>query len=224
MEASFVKTDLGPELEQNGYSPDNFVIMCLDHNRNLLPGWVDPIYTDSAASRWIKGTGVHWYGNDAAPATVYDEIHRKYPEKFIFATEACEAGPENDRAGLGSWAIGQKYAHDILRDLTHWVGGWTDWNLALDMLGGPNWVQNYQSAPIIVNTQANEFYKNPSFYALGHFSKFLPPGSKRVRSDPELNDNEKFQTGAFIRPDGAHVVVAIYSWDENQVVTITDSV
>lgn len=55
-----------------------------------------------------------------------------------------------------------------LQNLNHWMSGWTDWNLCLDMGGGPNWVNNYVDAPILVNATADEFYKQPMYYALGH--------------------------------------------------------
>jgi len=223
MERDFVKMDLGPQLERAGWTPDDFTIMVLDHNRNLLPGHAQTILNDAQASRFVKGTAVHWYGNDGKPATVYDELHNMFPNKFILATEACEFFSEQDKIGLGDFGIGEKYAHDIIRDLTHWVVGWTDWNMVLDMQGGPNWANNGQSAPIHVNPQAGEFYKNPSFYAMGHFSKFLPPGSKRIRTNPEIIDNDRFQTGAFLRPDGGIVVIAINSWDDNELLILNDS-
>ena len=50
--------------------------------------------------------------------------------------------------------------------------GWTDWNLALDMQGGPNWAGNFVDAPIIVNEVEGEFYKQPMYYALGHISRY----------------------------------------------------
>ena len=53
--------------------------------------------------------------------------------------------------------------------MENWVAGWTDWNLALDLEGGPNWVSNFVDSPVIVNASLNEFYKQPSFYAMGHF-------------------------------------------------------
>ncbi|CAG7818143.1 unnamed protein product [Allacma fusca] len=220
VEREFVKVDLSPELERLGYTPETFKVLVLDHNRNLLPGWTDVSFADNQANRWIAGTGVHWYGNDVSSVTAYDNLHGKYPDKMILATEACHSGPENDRIALGSWTIGEMYAHDIIADITHWVVGWTDWNLALDMQGGPNWANNGQSAPIIVNAAANEFYKNPSYYAMGHFSKFLPPQSKRIRTIPEYVANEKFDAGAFSRPDGGVVVIAINSHDDNQVLNI----
>ncbi len=53
--------------------------------------------------------------------------------------------------------------------MNHWVCGWVDWNMGLDMQGGPNWVNNFVDGPILVNVTADEFYKNPMFYVLGHF-------------------------------------------------------
>jgi glucosylceramidase len=61
------------------------------------------------------------------------------------------------------------------------VGGWIDWNLALNPGGGPTYLNNFLGTPIIVNATANEFYKQPIFYALAHLSKFEPPGSKRIQ-------------------------------------------
>lgn len=39
----------------------------------------------------------------------------------------------------------------LSQDTNNWCGGWVDWNLVLDLQGGPNWVANYVDAPIIVN-------------------------------------------------------------------------
>ena len=60
------------------------------------------------------------------------------------------------------WAV-------LLQNLNHFVVGWTDWNLALDLEGGPNWVKNYVDSPIIVDTSEGIFYKQPMFYHMGHF-------------------------------------------------------
>lgn len=47
--------------------------------------------------------------------------------------------------------------------------GWTDWNLALDVGGGPTWVGNTVDSPIIVDVEKDVFYKQPTFYHLAHF-------------------------------------------------------
>lgn len=84
--------------------------------------------------------------------------------------------------------------------------GWIDWNLALDEQGGPNWVQNYVDSPIIVNAEKGEFYKQPTYYALSHFSKYIPRGSVRIGSSSSLLALDVLTT-AFLRPDGAVSVV-----------------
>lgn len=68
-----------------------------------------------------------------------------------------------------------------------------DWNLALDTNGGPSMTYDIDAA-VIINQTGAEFYKQPIFYALGHFSKFVPPGAKRVEvitSESESFTNKK---------------------------------
>lgn len=67
----------------------------------------------------------------------------------------------------------------MLQNYQHWSIGYMAWNLCLNTDGGP-YLQMAQEAPIIVNTTTGEFYKQPFYYALGHFSKFIYPGSVRV--------------------------------------------
>ena len=226
MERDFVKTDLGPLLEKAGWGPDKFSIMILDHNRDLLPHWADVVLSDKDAAKYVKGVGVHWYGNGNAGPDRLDQVHQHHPNHFILATEACEAdwGSPNSHIALGNWHFAETYGHDIIRDLTHWSTGWVDWNMVLDMSGGPNWVghSHTASAPIIVNPQTHEYYKNAMFYALGHFSKFLPPGSQRIGLSPAVVDNTNLQCAVFKRPDGGNVFIVVNSWGDDQAFTLDD--
>merc|ERR1711933_160988 len=74
----------------------------------------------------------------------------------------------------------------MIQDLNHHVSGWTDWNMVLDMRGGPNWAGNRHDAPIIIDSDNLKYYKNPMFYHMGHFSKFL----SRSFSVNEFSENE----------------------------------
>ena len=94
----------------------------------------------------------------------------------------------------------------FIKDLNHWVTGWLDWNLALDEQGGPSWVENFVDSPIIINKTADEFYKQPMYYAMGHFSKYIP--EKSVRIDIKIVGKKLYGT-AFLRPDGMRVVVIL---------------
>lgn len=82
--------------------------------------------------------------------------------------------------------------------MNHWVSGWIDWNMVLDETGGPTYINNNVDSPIIVNKTAQEFYKQPMYYVLGHFSKFIPPGSVRIESSVSTAD---IKVTAFLRPD-----------------------
>ena len=90
------------------------------------------------------------------------------------------------------------------------------------MQGGPNWVKNFVDAPIIVNAKTGEYYKQPMFYALGHFSKFLSAGSVKIGQTSE-HSADKFQTTAFVRPDGGTVVIALNLGDDSVEFTVNDS-
>ena len=92
--------------------------------------------------------------------------------------------------------------------MNHWVTGWTDWNLALDEQGGPNWANNFVDAAIIVNGTADEFYKQPIYYAMGHFAKYIPEGSVAIKVQV-TNPNRLLSATAFIRPAGQRSVVIL---------------
>lgn len=86
------------------------------------------------------------------------------------------------------------------------MGGFLDWNLALDLDGGPNWAKLTADAAILVNHSRDEFFKQPIFYAIGHISKFVPPDS--VRIDLLVKDAPRNLLHiAFLRPDKAVVVI-----------------
>ncbi|CAG0889293.1 unnamed protein product [Cyprideis torosa] len=65
----------------------------------------------------------------------------------------------------------------------------------------PNWAGNLVDAPIIVNPTANEFYKQPMYYAMGHFSKFLPRERDLVGLDPESSRIAFFSSAADVEEE-----------------------
>lgn len=80
--------------------------------------------------------------------------------------------------------------------------------MALNLKGGPVYTDFAVDSTIIVNATADEFYKQPIFYALGHFSKFLTPESIRVKTIYK-NDRDLLII-SFLRPD-KRVVVTVYN-------------
>lgn len=203
----FISTDLGPAFANSSHK--DVKIMMLDDNRLLLPYWAKVILSDLKAARYIHGIAVHWYVDNLVPADIsLGTTHQLYPDYFLFASEACNGYlPWEKGVRLGCWDRGNKYSSQIIEDLNYYVTGWTDWNLALDLEGGPTWVDNYVDSPIIVDISKDLFYKQPMFYHMAHFSKFIPEGSTRVGLDP--SHNNQLETVAFLRPDDAAVVVIL---------------
>ncbi|VDO66438.1 unnamed protein product [Heligmosomoides polygyrus] len=169
MERDFVKNLLGPALKSSPYAKD-LAVMINDDQRYNLPEWADTILNDTEAANYIAGIAIHWYEDLEVPASVLTTTHNRHPDYFMLATEACNGYlPLQGKPILGDWARAETYINDIVADVSNWVAGWMDWNLCLDMQGGPNWVKNFVDSPIIVDASKQEYYKQPMWYALGHF-------------------------------------------------------
>ena len=130
-ERDFLKNHLGPQLHKD--HPD-LNILIYDHNKDHVVEWAQTIYSDATAAQYAWGTAVHWYSGDDFPNL--NTTHFLYPDKPILATEATESRETDPRNPV--WGKGEHYAHDIMGDMNNWVVGFIDWNLILDMLGGPN--------------------------------------------------------------------------------------
>jgi len=197
-ERDFVRDFLGPEMHAAGLGHIKIVIW--DHNRDHLVERASVMYADPDAARYVWGAGFHWYGEPH-----FEQVqltHDAWPDKQLLFTEGCqEGGPHT-----GSWALGERYAHNIINDLNRWTVGWIDWNLVLDETGGPNHVGNLCSAPILVDTAQDALMYQSSFYYLGHFGRFIKPGARRVLCAASRQDLE---CTAFVNPDGQVAVVVL---------------
>ncbi|QTN28179.1 glycoside hydrolase family 30 protein [Rhodoferax sp. AJA081-3] len=197
-ERDFVRDHLGPALQNAGLGHINIVIW--DHNRDLMVERVSVVYSDPQAAQYVWGCGFHWYGEDH-----FDHVqlvHDAWPDKALLFTEGCqEGGPHH-----GSWALGERYGRSMINDLNRWTTGWIDWNLLLNETGGPNHVGNLCSAPILADGATGNLLHQNSFAYIGHFSRFIQPGARRVLCAASIHDLE---TTAFVNPDGSAAVVVM---------------
>ncbi|XP_071867112.1 lysosomal acid glucosylceramidase-like isoform X1 [Bombus fervidus] len=204
--ADWVANYAGPTLSNH----NDTKILVLDDQRIELPWFVNRVFEDKKAKKYIVGTAVHWYTDSIAPPILLDLTHNNAPDKFILMTEACTGTGTSTypKVALGSWSRGQEYILSIIQYMNHWAVGWVDWNIALDATGGPNWIQNYVDSPIIVNADTDEFYKQPMYYALKHFSRFVDRGSIRI----SITETDNVKATAFVTPSN-EVVVVLYNND-----------
>jgi len=178
----WIKNNLGPTLEAAGMR--RLKMLVNDFNRGQLPDYVVAMLEDPDSNKYIDGIAVHWYDDDVLPPSILNDTHYVDPTKFMLYTEACEGWNVGgaDSVQLGSWPRAENYFQNIIEDINYWSTGWVDWNMALGMDGGPNWANNMLDSPIIVNAATDEFYKQPTFYAMAHASKFIPRDSHRVET------------------------------------------
>lgn len=104
----------------------------------------------------------------------------------------------------GSWE--KKYGESMIRDFNNGTVGWTDWNILLDENGGPNHAGNFCFAPIHADTRTGKLIYTNEFYYIGHFSKFIQPGAKRIISSPSRSD---LLTTSFLNPNGKIATVVM---------------
>lgn len=197
-ERDFVRDYLGPTLAKEGLGHIRLIIW--DHNRDHLFERAKVVLDDPQAAQYVWGTGFHWYVGDN-----FDNVqlvHDVYPDKHLIFTEGCvEYGPHQ-----GVWDSGERYAHSIINDLNRWTEAWTDWNLLLDETGGPNHVGNFCSAPILADTTTDTIDYQSSFYYIGHFSRFIRPGAKRIIC---ASMRDELEATAFRNPDGTIAIVVM---------------
>jgi glucosylceramidase len=195
-EKEFVKDELAPAFESLGLS--RVRIMIWDHNRERLYERARDAFEDESARERISGVAFHWYSGDHFESL--DLVRRFWPEKELIFSEGCREGSP----ALGDWETGERYGHDLFGCLCHGASAWIDWNLLLDKSGGPNHAGNFCDAPIIADTETGELHYEASYYYLGHFSRFVTPGSVRVG---HTSFTDRIEAAAFRRSDGDLVAI-----------------
>jgi len=195
-ERDFVRDHLGPALLASGLEAKRLLVW--DHNRDAVYHRARVVLSDPQAARYVWGTGFHWYSGDQFENL--DRLHHAFPDRHLLFTEGCWEGG----VMLGRWDRGERYAHHIIGDLNHWTEGWLDWNLVLDHHGGPNHVANWCDAPIIVDTGRGTWTRQSSYWYIGHFSRYILPGARRLHSTQAGNGLESV---AARNPDGGLAIV-----------------
>ena len=222
-EGIFAAEYLGPTFGKAGFGKTGILVW--DHNRDLLEERFSASMSLPGAEKYIAGAAYHWYSGDQ-----YGNVRKcaeKFPEKQLVFSEGCIEGG----ARPGAWYSGERYAHNIINDLNSGCTAWIDWNLVLDMNGGPNHAGNYCDAPVLADVTKNEIHFQSSYYYIGHFSRFIRPGAVRIGLEmdafmtpatPDGKMGNMMEACAFRNKDGSTAVV-ISNRTEADMVYILDT-
>lgn len=146
---------------------------CIDNlGRPAWNGVTDPVGFQE--SGWFKNDSFWW--NEEATDWAYStpfwpELHPRY-------------------------SAVQRYMQYIIDGTNHWMTGFADWNAVLDSIGGPNHVENYCGAPVMIdyNPESKCIYFTPYYYALKQLSRTVRPGDIAL--------------GVSTTPEGVHICAA----------------
>ncbi|MEJ0104294.1 MAG: glycoside hydrolase family 30 protein [Bacteroidota bacterium] len=204
-ERDFLKKSLGPIMDKEGLGDKKIIVW--DHNRDLMYQRAQTYFDDPEASKYAWGIGFHWYESWSGGTKMFDNVKRvneTYPDKNILFTEGCAESFNPTR--YNAWSLGEEYGKNMINDFNNGMVGFTDWNVLLDETGGPNHVQNFCFAPVHGDTKTGQLIYTNAYYYIGHFSKFIRPGAKRVIAAPSRS---QLLSTAFINENGKVVVVVM---------------
>jgi glucosylceramidase len=197
-EKVFLRDYLHPALVKHGLS--HIKINIWDHNKERLYERARAII-DQKTDSMVDGVAFHWYSGDHFEAI--NITHKAFPDKQLIFTEGCV---EYSRFGANQLHNAQMYAHDIIGNLNGGMTGFIDWNILLDEKGGPNHVGNYCDAPIMIDTKKDTFEVKLSCDYIGHFSRYIKKGAKRIAYSKYTSELEMT---AFKNPDSSIVLVLL---------------
>lgn len=238
--ADFVKHHLSPQLQSDQL---DIKLLMYDQNKgDELEEWASVYLNDTALLPHIYGTAVHWYNSTFSyfPESL-QKTHEWAPTKHIIHTEACidadvpawkndgwywskEAtdwgytwAKEENKKWHPPYIPAHRYARDIIGCLNNHVEGWVDWNMVLNKQGGPNHVENWCGAPILVDPENDEVYTTPLYFIMAHFSKFLRPGDVVIELD---NPNEELMATAAKDEKGNIKIIVFNPSNSSKTLTI----
>lgn len=209
-ERDFIKNFLGPTLQKSGLASKKLIAW--DHNRDQIFQRASTILNDKDAAKYVWGIGFHWYETWTGSGMQFGNLrqtHEAYPDKALIFTEGCQEKYNVNK--LDDWTLGERYGYSMINDFNAGTAAWTDWNILLDEKGGPNHVGNFCFAPVHADIKKDKLIYTNAYYYMGHFSKFIRPGAKRIGA---ASSRDKLQSTAFLNTDGKLVVVVMNQSDE----------
>ena len=206
-ERDFLKNHLGPVMRKEGLGDKK--IIGWDHNRDLLYQRASTLLNDPESAKYLWGIGFHWYEPWSGGEPMFNNVklvNEAFPDKNLIFTEGC--AESFNLNSIHDWRLGEKYGTNMIHDFNNGIVAWTDWNILLDEKGGPNHVGNFCFAPVHANTKTGELIYTNEYYYIGHFSKFIKPGAKRIVSSASRSS---LLTTAFLNEDGKIAVIVMNS-------------
>jgi glucosylceramidase len=198
---------LGPALRRAGLDTK---ILAFDHNWATAHDHAEVLLTDCAVARWISGIAFHCYDGDPAAQS---RIHDRYPNLNVYLTECSGIRSDNPAATFAD-TLAWHSRNVVIGATRRWASAVLTWNLALDPDGGPHLGGCDRCTGLLTVGSGQEVHTNAEYHTLGHLSRFVRPGARRVASSPS-------STVAFTNPDSSLVLVVHNDSAEPRTIAVT---
>jgi glucosylceramidase len=179
-------------------------VLVWDHNWDS-PSYPEAVLGDATiqASPLVAGTAWHGYGGAPGAQQIVENM---FPTKGTWETE---------HSG-GTWVTSpDQFITDfveITQVMRNASKSFVKWSLVLDENLGPNLTQdapplggcNTCTPLITVNSKTGAVTKDIEYYTIGHYSKYVLTGAKRIYS----SNTNGIVSVAFMNPDGSKAVIA----------------
>jgi len=190
-QADFIKNNLGPAFQTAGISTK---IITYDHNCDH-PDYPLTVLNDPAANSFVNGSAFHLYAGDISALST---VHDAYPDKNLYFTEQYTAS-SGDFDGDLKWHL----KNVIIGSMRNWSRNALEWNLANDPSYGPHTPGGCTTCKGALTINSSTVTRNVAYYIIAHASKFVVPGSVRIKS----NITGILQNVAFQTPVGKKVLI-----------------
>ncbi|HEX7307629.1 discoidin domain-containing protein [Lentzea sp.] len=215
---------LGPKLR--AASPRTKVLG-YDHNWATHPndGTAEADYPfqllRSPAAKWLAGTAYHCYYGDPSAQTA---LHDAFPDKGIWFTECSGSkGATDPPAKVFSDTLRWHARNVVLGTARNWARSAVNWNIALDSTGGPHLGGCGTCTGLVTVQPDGSVVTDAEYYTIGHLSKFVQPGARRIASTSfgTTGWNGQVMDAAFRNPDGSTALVVHNENDDPRSFAVT---
>jgi len=198
----FLRDHLGPLLAKEQIKTE---VLLYDHNADH-PNYPISIFNDPKAKAYATGSAFHLYlGNESA----LSKVHDAHPDKKLYFTEQW-TGAKGSFEGDLFWHT----EHIVIGTINNCSSAVIEWNLAANAQYEPHTPGGCTECKGALTIQGDEITRNVSYYIIGHVSKFVPAGSKRIESK---TSSDLIKTSSFILPNGKKATIILNAGSSNNV-------
>ena len=216
-ERDFIEKHLAPTLDAEGLSDIRIIIW--DHNKERVYDRSKKIFSSEAVKSRVWAVGHHWYSGDHFEGLRL--VHEQFG-KVLISTENCGS------INRDLFTLAEIYGKELFGDLGNFTSAFCDWNLMLSDNGGPFHNRSEKTvstsgtvfedkslgcaAPILYSSEKRELIFTPTYYYIGHFSKYVDRGAKRIAT---TKFSESIYAIAFKNPSGEIILVVMNVRDDD---------